>query len=104
MGRNLDIKKDKDKFYCDIELDLKDYGEVFLKLTLFEKNQINIHVYSKNQELKNLFQENLSILRGGLIGAQIVPREIRFHDAKEKKIDEPYVDDDDFKMGFEVKG
>jgi len=103
-GGNLDIKKDKDKFYCDIELDLKDYGEVFLKLTLFEKNQINIHVYSKNQELKNLFQENLSILRGGLIGAQIVPREIRFHDAKEKKIDEPYVDDDDFKMGFEVKG
>jgi hypothetical protein len=104
-GGELDIRKESDKFYCDIELSLKDYGEISLKLTLFEKNQINIHLYSPNQELKRLFQENLSILRAGMISAQIVPREIRFHDGLEKKESVAYQSSgDDFKMGFEVKG
>ncbi len=103
-GGNIDIKKDKENFYCDMELQLKDYGEISLKLILFEKNQINIHLYSKNQELKNLFQEHLSLLRAGLISTQITPREIRFHDALQKKQDVPYQEDDHFAMGFEVKG
>jgi len=104
-GGELDIRKDSDKFYCDIELSLKDYGDISLKLTLFEKNQINIHLYSPNQELKELFQENLSILRAGMISAQIVPREIRFHDGVEKQESIPYQSpSDDFNIGFEVKG
>ncbi len=103
-GGNIDIKKDKDRFYCDIELQLKDYGEVSLKLILFEKNQINIHIYSKNKDLKELFQEHLTLLRAGLIGSQIIPREIRFHDALQKSKDVLYQEDDNFAMGFEVKG
>jgi len=106
-GGNLEIKKDNDRFHCDIELNLKDYGEVSLKLTLFEKNQINIHLYSPNKELKELFQEHLSILRAGMISAQIIPREIRFHDGLEKSslVSEPYQGaDDEFNIGFEVKG
>lgn len=103
-GGNIDVKRDKDKFYCDIELQLKNYGEIGLKLMLFEKNQINIHLYSKSQELKDLFQEHLGLLRAGLISTQIIPREIRFHDTLQKQKDVPYQEDDDFAMGFEVKG
>ncbi len=105
-GGELQMRQDKEKFYCDIDLNLKDYGDVSLKLTLFEKNQINIHLYSPNQELKELFQENLSILRAGMIHSQIVPREIRFHDGLEKAStsSSPYQGDDDFNIGFEVKG
>lgn len=103
-GGDLNIRQDNDRFYCDIELKLKEYGDLSLKLTLFDKNQINIHLYSPNQELKDLFQEHLSELRSGMIQSQIIPREIRFHDGLEKKASLPYQDDDDFNMGFEVKG
>ena len=104
-GGNLEVRKDNDKFYCDIELQLKEYGDVSVKLTLFEKNQININMYSPNQKLKELFHEHISILRAGMISSQIIPREIRFHDGVDKKQTAPYqADNDEFNMGFEVKG
>lgn len=104
-GGEIEIKKDNDKFYCDIELQLKEYGDVSLKLALFEKNQININVYSPNQELKELFHKHISILRAGMISSQIIPREIRYHDGVDKSSSQPYQsDDDEFNMGFEVKG
>lgn len=104
-GGDIEIKKDNDKFYCDIELQLKEYGDVSLKLTLFEKNQLNINVYSPNQDLKELFHKHISILRVGMISSQIIPREIRFHDGVDKSSSQPYKsNDDEFNIGFEVKG
>jgi len=101
---NIALKKSKDdKFYCDINLKLKEYGEVNLKLALYEKNQINIHIYSTNKEFQELVKENLPSLRSALIDSQITPREIRIFQAKEKL--SPYQNShDDFKLGFEVKG
>ena len=101
---SLALKKSKDeKFYCDINLKLKEYGEVNLKLVLYEKNQINIHIYSSSYDFKELVKENLSSLRSALIDTKITPREIRIFEPKEKA--SPYQQtNDDFKMGFEVKG
>ena len=101
---SLAIKKSKDdKFYCDINLKLKEYGEVNLKLVLYEKNQINIHIYSSSYEFKELVKENLPSLRSALIDTKITPREIRIFEPKERK--SPYQQvNDNFKMGFEVKG
>lgn len=98
------LKKSKDdKFYCDINLKLKEFGEVNLKLILYEKNQINIHIYSSSNQFKELVKENLSTLRSALIDTKITPREIRIFEPKEKIL--PYQQtNDDFKMGFEVKG
>ncbi|WP_321778087.1 flagellar hook-length control protein FliK [Sulfurimonas sp.] len=50
---SLNIKRDEDdRFYCDIELKLKEYGELSLRLVLYEKNQINIKIHSDNIEFQ----------------------------------------------------
>jgi len=102
---NINIKKDKNSvFYCDIDLKLKEYGELKLKLALYEENQINIHIYSQNREFKEIVRENIASLRSALITSQITPREIRVLDVPKNKASSPYEKSDSkIDMGFEVK-
>ncbi len=102
---NINIKKDKeDKFYCDIDLKLKEYGEIKLKLALYEENQINIHIYSDSAEFKEIVKENIASLRSALIESQITPREIRIFDTPKKGVVSPYgVQERQIDMGFEIK-
>ena len=101
---NIQMKKSEDeKFYCDINLKLKDYGELNLKLTLFEKNQLNLHIYSSSEEFKALVKENIPALRSALIDTQITPREIRVYEPKKVPLSPYQNQDDNFYMGFEVK-
>jgi hypothetical protein len=100
---NIEMRKAEDeKFYCDIDLKLKEYGELNIKMTLYEKNQLNLHIYSCNEEFKTIIKDNIASLRSALIETRITPREIRIFEPKQKV--SPYgMVDDDLKMGFEVK-
>lgn len=102
---HIELKKDKDnKFYCDIDLKLKEYGELNLKLAIYDDNQLNIRIYSDNAELKEMIKEDVSSLRLSLIENQITPREIRLLDLTKDDISSPYQDDSTkIDMGFEVK-
>lgn len=102
---NIQMKKsDDEKFYCDIDLKLKEYGELNLKLTLFEENQLNLHIYSASEKFKALAKENIPSLRSALIETQITPREIRVFEPKLKTPTSPYQNqEDNIYMGFEVK-
>ncbi len=103
---NIEIKKvQDDKFYCDINLTLKDYGTLNLKLVLYEKNQLNIQMFSDNEKFRNKIKENLSSLRTTLIDLHITPREMRISKIKTKNNNLMYNDNsmDDLKMGFEIK-
>ena len=101
---DIEIKQSKDnKFYCDINLQLKEFGELDLKLTLFEKNQLNIYIYSTNKKFKKLVKENIPSLRSLLTDTQLTLREIRVFELK-KYPQSPYQNHDDtLDMGFEVK-
>jgi len=103
---NIEIKKDTDeKFYCDIHLKLKEYGPLNIKLTLFEKNQLNIHIYSSHENFKKLMQEAIPNLRSALIDEQITPREIRILDLQNTTNSSPYTKEEEhIHIGFEVKG
>ena len=98
------IKKGKkDKFYCEINLNLKDYGELKLMLTLYNKNQINLHAYSQSDVLKSGMKEDLELLHSTFKEANLILREIRFFDIKNDKTggyNEPLRALD---VGFEVK-
>lgn len=103
---NIEMKKDDDeKFYCDIHLKLKEYGPVNIKLTLYQKNQLNLHIYSSHQVFKELMKEAIPSLRSALIDEQITPREIRIFDTPISINSSPYTKQDEhIHMGFEVKG
>ncbi|MDA7816590.1 flagellar hook-length control protein FliK [Sulfurimonas sp.] len=100
---NIQIKKaSDDRFYCDIELQLKEYGELKLRLTIYDKNQLDLHIHSDNSDFKELIQENIPLLRKALIDIKITPREIRFINKPKSQLH--YGDDTkSLDMGFEVK-
>ena len=102
---NIQMRKAEDeKFYCDINLKLKEYGELNIKMTLFEKNQLNLHIYSAHKEFKSIIKENIASLRSALIETNITPREIRIFEPKQKPKASPYtIVDDNLKIGFEIK-
>lgn len=97
-------KGEKNKFYCEINLQLKEYGELNLLMALYDKNQIEIQAHTETPELKTLLQENVGELRGLLIDAGLSPRRIRFFEMKESPSAsvEPYGSFGS-DLGFEVK-
>lgn len=101
---NITIKHyEKDKFYCDIDLKLKDYGELKLRLILYDKNQLNLLIDSDNEEFKSLIKENIPMLRKALIDSNITPREIRFFNKSKTENTSYETEAADLDIGFEVK-
>lgn len=104
---NLSFKKSKDgSSYCEIDLELSEYGKLNMMLQLFEDNQLNIMIYTQKQELKTLFKENIKSLRSALVSVNIMPRNIHLHDLNEDiKKTNPYQGNEKLnELGFEAKG
>ena len=79
------FKKEKGKkFYCEINLMLKEYGEIDLIMGLYEENQLEIQIHTEKTSLKALIQSHLELLRTLLIEAGITLRIIRVHDTKDR--------------------
>jgi len=101
---NITIKSAKDdKFFTDIELNLKDYGELKLRLGMFETNQLNINISAQSKELKKILQDNIGTLKQQLIDVNIVPVSIRFLDDSPTIIDAYNGYNQGLNAGFEVK-
>jgi hypothetical protein len=99
-------KREEKKFYCEVHLQLKEYGKIDLMMALYEGNQLEIQAHTENPEFKKLIQEHLSTLRTLLTQAGINPRTIRVYDATESQAPSKSAytpEDTDFKSGFEVK-
>lgn len=102
---SLAFKKTSDKkFYCQIDLQLKEYGELNLMMGLYEENQLEIRVHTEKNELKTLIHDHISELRGAFIDAGLNLRSIRVSHIDETNSDHLY-ESNDFGVdnGFEVK-
>ena len=98
-------KREGKKFYCEIHLQLKEYGQIDLMMAMYEGNQIDIQAHTENSEFKNLIQEHLPTLRTLLTQAGVNPRAIRIYDTKESTAPSKTAytpDETDFNAGFEV--
>lgn len=94
------------KFYCEINLRLKEYGELNLMMGLYEGNQLEIQAHTEKPELKTLIQENIGELRSLLINAELTPRSIRVFEMRENPspLSESYTGyQHGSDLGFEVK-
>jgi len=104
---DIELKKLKnDKFFCDINLKLKDFGDINLKLALYETNQLNLHFHSESEDFRELVKQNIPNLRSALIDINITPREIRVFQPKPKtqiQTNGYGTIDDNLQMGFEIK-
>ena len=76
------IKKLKQKrYFCEINLKLKDFGEIDLLVMLFDDISINISIFTKSDKFLKKVKENLQILRQGINGVGLLPQNIYLLDA-----------------------
>jgi hypothetical protein len=101
---NITLKSAKNKkFFCDIELQLKDYGELKLRLGMFEQNQLSINIDTKNDDFRALLKKNIGLLKEQLFSVGIHPQNINFIEEKTAPTDIYNEYSKNLDIGFEVK-
>jgi len=76
------IKKLKQKrFFCEINLKLKDFGKIDLLVMLFDDIYINISIFTQNSEFLGRIKDNLQLLRQGISSLSLVPSNIYLYDS-----------------------
>ena len=78
-------KKDEEKFYCQINLTLKEFGKVDLMLSLYDKNKLDLTIYAQKEEFKTEIRENIQKLKIALNSVDLIPVNIKLLDMKDEK-------------------
>ena len=82
---NISMKKaDEDKFYCQINLTLKDFGKVDLMLALYDKNKLDLTVYAQRDHFKTALRDNMQKFKVALNNVDLIPVNIKLLDLKEE--------------------
>ena len=82
---NISMKKaDEDKFYCQINLTLKDFGKVDLMLALYDKNKLDLTVYAQREHFKIALKDNIQQLKIALNSVHLIPVNIKLLDLKDE--------------------
>jgi hypothetical protein len=83
---NISMKKtDEDKFYCQINLTLKDFGKVDLMLAMYDKNKIDLTIYAQREHFKTAIRDNMQALKVALNSVDLIPVNIKLLDLKEEE-------------------
>jgi len=77
-------KGDEDKFYCQINLTLKNFGKVDLMLALYDKNKLDLTIKTQRDHAKEKFRDNLQKLKQNLNNVNLIPVNIKLLDLKEE--------------------
>lgn len=76
------IKKLKQKrYFCEINLKLKDFGKIDLLIMLFDDTHINISIFVQNDHFLKSIRENLQILRQSISSLGLVSKNIYLYDS-----------------------
>lgn len=104
---SLSMKKlNEEKFYVEINLQLKEFGKINLLLVMYDKNHLDISIFAQKQKLKEEVSDHLQGLKKALSSVGIVPGTIKLLDLKEEeqnKEEQIYVHNEkDVQLGFGV--
>lgn len=76
-------QKDEEKFFCQINLTLKDFGKVDLMLGLYDKNKLDLTIYAQREHFKTAIRENMQQLKITLNSVELIPVNVKLLDMKE---------------------
>ena len=86
---NISMKKvDEDKFYCEINLSLKEFGQTQLMLALYDKNKLDLTIYASKESFKQSIRENSTKLKQALNSVDLIPVNINIIDLKKPSEEE----------------
>ena len=110
---NISIKKaDEEKFYCQINLTLKDFGKVDLMLALYDKNKLDLTVYAQREHFKTAIRDNMQKLKIALNSVDLIPVNVKLLDLKEDQnkdiptqtyLNNSYNDNQNLTSGIEIR-
>ena len=104
---DVDIKFNKtndNEHSCQINLSLKEYGELKVLLISDINNNLNINIGIENSILKTKIQETLKILRAKLISTGLLLQNINIFNINNiQKKDTPYNSSDKLSFGLDIK-
>ncbi|AXX85081.1 flagellar hook-length control protein FliK [Aliarcobacter skirrowii] len=78
-------QKEKEKFFCQINLNLKDFGKVDLMLFLYDKNKLDLTIYAQREYFKVAIKENLQTLKKALNSVELIAVNVKLLDMKDDK-------------------
>ncbi len=82
----INIKKLKKKrYFCEINLKLKEYGQTDLLIMLFEDVNINISIFVQNQSFLARIRENLQILKQSINSVGLSVSNLYLYDSVKNK-------------------
>ncbi len=107
-GGQISIKRLKEnRCFCEINLTLKEYGQIDLMIMLFDDININMSVFAEKKEFLELVEENLSALKQGINKLGLIPSNIHLYDAvKDEKLKEDtrvFVNSSQLGMGINLR-
>lgn len=76
-------QKDEDKFFCQINLTLKDFGKVDLLLGLYDKNKLDLTVYAQREHFKVAIRDNMQQLKIALNSVDLIPVNVKLLDMQD---------------------
>ncbi|MBE0491476.1 MAG: hypothetical protein IBX44_04420 [Sulfurospirillum sp.] len=97
----------ENRFYCEINLSLKQYGNIDLMLLLHDDICIDLSVYAQNKAFITQFENNLKEYKKGLNDLGLILLHVQFYDmpkdAKIKKQTYDFVKNEQIDMGINIK-
>ncbi len=76
---------DEEKFYCEINLYLKEFGQTQILLALYDKNRLDLTIYASKQSFKQAIRENSTKLKQALNSVNLIPVNINIIDLKKEE-------------------
>lgn len=78
-------KVDEEKFYCEINLSLKEFGQTQLMLALYDKNKLDLTIYASKDSFKQAIRENSTKLKQALNTVDLIPVNFKIIDLKKEE-------------------
>lgn len=97
----------ENRFFCEIDIELKEYGKIDMMLMLFNDTNINLSLFCENERFLGLFRQNIKELRAGLNKLGLVPANIQTYnatkDSKVRKAAKQFVYQEQTDMGVNIR-
>ena len=103
---NISMKELKeDKFFCEINLTLKDMGDIKILLSLYDENKLDITLYANKYEFKEFFRNELPQLKQAINKVSLILTNIKILDLEEKqqKVENVYINTQDLSLGLNIR-
>ena len=95
-------KLDEEKFYCEINLSLKEFGQTQLLLSLYDKNKLDLTIYASKENFKEAIKENISKLKQALNSVDLIPTNIHLIDMKKDETSIEQKQTDAFSQNLDI--